>query len=45
VNGLDEADGFWFFSSDELSDTATADPLHGTRADYRAAVTAAAAAR
>ncbi|MBN1774003.1 MAG: hypothetical protein JXB32_22275 [Deltaproteobacteria bacterium] len=43
--GLDFADGFWLYSFDELSATAAADPRHGTRADYRAAVAAAAAGR
>jgi hypothetical protein len=41
-SGLAEADGFWFFSFDEVSDTAAADPPHGARADYRAAIAAAA---
>ncbi|MBI5499015.1 MAG: hypothetical protein HY907_02155 [Deltaproteobacteria bacterium] len=44
-SGLSHADGFWLFSFDELSDTVAADPPHGTRAAYRAAVAAACAAR
>ena len=44
-SGLSHADGFWLYSFDELSDTAASDPAHGTRAAYRAAVGAAAAAR
>jgi hypothetical protein len=43
--GLGYADGCWLFSFDELSATAAGDPRHGTRADYRAAVAAAAAGR
>jgi hypothetical protein len=40
-SGLSHSDGFWFFSADELSDTADHDPAHGTRAAYRAAVAGA----
>jgi hypothetical protein len=34
-------DGFWYFSHDEISANATADLAHGTREQYRNAISAA----
>jgi hypothetical protein len=40
ANCLENTDGFWYYSHDELSELAASDPPHGSRADYRAAIAA-----